>query len=87
MNIPLGIKGYPTDRKVDIAIVKKDKPVARKKPAKTSSNTQTSGPPPPPPAPVTAATPANGDINDISSFQTGQTIRMKTCIFFPSGMP
>jgi len=67
--------------------VKKDKPVARKKPAKPVVIPKQVAPPPPPPAPVTAATPANGDINDISSFQTGQTIRMKNLYFLPSGMP
>jgi outer membrane protein OmpA-like peptidoglycan-associated protein len=76
---PSGIKGYPTDRKVDIAIVKKEKRGLGKKPSKpvTLSKKEV----PLLPAPIVPH--PRDDINNIASYTTGETIRLKNLYFLP----
>lgn len=79
---PKGIVGFPTDRRVDIAIVKKDKPIAKK--VKAAPKTIV-----PPVAkkvdvtPVAPVAPAKGNMDDISSYHAGDAILLKNLYFLP----
>jgi outer membrane protein OmpA-like peptidoglycan-associated protein len=76
---PAGLKGYPTDRKVDIAIVKKEKPKIKKALPKPPVAVKKEVPYPAP----AVATAAKGDISSMAAYKPGETIRLKNLYFLP----
>ena len=84
---PKGLKGYPTDRKVDIAIVRKKAPGKKGKPLMAKNTGPTKAP-----APNGTGTPvANAPqlpklkrgVTDLSNSKAGETIRLSNLYFLP----
>ncbi len=77
---PRGFVGYPSDRKVNIAIVRKEKPTAKKMvqkavvvPPKTIA----------PPSVTRPSTAAKANVNDIAAYNEGETMRIRNLYFLP----
>lgn len=75
---PRGLIGYPGDRKVDIAIVSKEKTVAKKAVQNTGLPKTIA-----PPSVTRPSTPAKANVNDIAAYNEGETMRIRNLYFLP----